>query len=297
MRGNFEHLLQITQNNITEIDLSVYDFCEPAFLLGILSLYTDKKISIKNIDKITNTHVKNYLERCGFFEYIGHNIPLCKTDRNSLIEITAIDQDTIKKVTDMDIVTTKFLQHLSLQKSDFDDLYKTFYWIMRELIDNVLTHSQADFKNKGCLYMMQVFPYTNIINFCVVDNGIGIKESFKDSSYYNPKLGYKYYIDLALQKGVTRDRDIGAGNGLYGTLEIIKATGSELIFYSGDTYCQQKGLDTTYFSNNGFWQGNLLDIKFDISTLNKDVIDNLISKGALVKGLDIEELEHLDDLF
>ncbi len=296
MRGDFNRLTYIIKNNISEIDLSEYDFCEPAFLLWILSLYSDKKISFKNKE---NCIIKNYLERCGFFWFINHSIHINRTDTNSLVEITEINENTDNKpeILEMDRLTTKFLQNLNLKKEEFDDLYKTFYWIMRELIYNVITHSRADFSKKGCLYMMQSFHDSKRINFCVVDNWVWIKESFKDSSYYDPKLGYEYYIDLALQKWVTRDKDVWAGNWLYWTLEIIKATWSELTFYSWDTYCTQKWMDTNYVSWTGFRQWILLDIDFDINNLNKDVIDNLISKWALVKWLDVDELEHLNDLF
>lgn len=296
-KGNLEELLTIIQSNISEIDLSECCFVEPPFLLWLLSLYARKKISFINLEKPLLPAVGNYLERCGFFAFIGHKIAIRKFDRDTLVEITDINGDTTKNVNEMDIVTTKFLQHAQLTKEHFDDLYKTFYRIIWELIDNVLTHSQAQFWNKWCLYMMQFYPSKDYIHFSIVDNGIGIRESFKASYYRDPRLWYEYYIDLAFQKWVTRDKNIGAWNGLYGTMEIIKATWSDLLFYSGDTYCFQKWLDTTYTSWLPFWQGNLLDIKFNIRNLNKDVIDNLISKWALVKGLDIEELKHLDDLF
>lgn len=297
MIWDLENLLKIIENNISTIDLSQYNFVEPAFLVWVLSLYANKKITFINIDKITNIKIKNYLERSGFFSYIDHCVSISKIDRNSLFEVTTIDETTLSKVKEMDMLTTKFLQNLWLSKEDFDDLYKTFYRIMWELIDNVLTHSNSIFSQKWCLYMMQSFPRTNIIHFCVVDNGIWLKESFKDSKYYNPALWYDYYIDLAFQKWVTRDREIWAGNGLYGTLEIIKATWSQLNFVTWDVLCSQNWLDTTYSKIGWFWTWNLLDIRFHINNLNKEVIDNLISKWTLAKGLDVDELDHLNDLF
>lgn len=297
MVGDLNHLLDIIKSNISTVDLSQYIFVEPAFLLWVLSLYANHKLVFINIDKISNIHVKYYLERCGFFSYLGHCIPITKTDTTNLFEITTINENTISKIKEMDILTTKFLQSLWLQQEDFDDLYKTFYWIMWELIDNVMTHSNSVFSQNGCLYMTQVFPKTNIIHFCVVDNGIWIKESFIKSTYYNEALWHEYYIDLALQKWVTRDRSIWAGNWLYGTLEIIKATWSQLNFITWDALCMQNWLDTSYFKIGWFWKWNLLDIKFHINNLNKEIIDNLISKWTLAKGLDVDELDHLNDLF
>jgi len=78
----------------------------------VLSLYANHKLVFINIDKISNIHVKYYLERCGFFSYLGHCIPITKTDTTNLFEITTINENTISKIKEMDILTTKFLQSL-----------------------------------------------------------------------------------------------------------------------------------------------------------------------------------------
>ena len=105
-------------------------------------------------------------------------------------------------------------------------------WCLNEVMDNVLNHSAP--QGNACGYVMvQYVPRSGRLNVCVCDWGIGILKSFEASSY-NPQTT-EDAIRLALSQGVTRDRDVGQGNGLWGLAELIKrAKGGRLLIQSGN---------------------------------------------------------------
>jgi len=300
IRWDFRSLLEILNKEPIVIDLSDYNFFEPIFLIWILSLYGSEKVNITWLDKCDDS-IKNYLERCGFLSFIDNyknKISINKIYSEHLIEITKVNEniDTKEWIINIDVIVTKFFQSLWLNQSTINDLYKTFYWIIRELIYNVIIHSNASFLKNGCFYMMQCYPAKWILQFSLVDNWVWIKKSFEWSKYYDKDLPNKFFIDLAFQKWVTRDKELWAWNWLYWTEEIIKASNSSLTLHTWDTIYNLNWLNKEY-NEAPYWQWLLLDIKFNMNNINSDLIDYLMSKWVLNKGIDVEELEHLEDLF
>jgi Histidine kinase-, DNA gyrase B-, and HSP90-like ATPase. len=91
-----------------------------------------------------------------------------------------------------------------------------FEWSINEVLDNVLQHSSKSFG-----YVMgQVHPKTKHFVFCVYDTGQGIYNSLLSSAVHKPKNPVEALI-LAVKEGVTRDKKIGQGNGLWGLHQIV----------------------------------------------------------------------------
>ncbi|OFX48201.1 MAG: hypothetical protein A2046_08220 [Bacteroidetes bacterium GWA2_30_7] len=91
-----------------------------------------------------------------------------------------------------------------------------FEWSINEVLDNVLQHSSRSFG-----YVMgQVHPKTKHFVFCVYDTGQGIYNSLLSSSVHKPKNPVDA-LKLAVKEGVTRDKKIGQGNGLWGLHQIV----------------------------------------------------------------------------
>ena len=99
-----------------------------------------------------------------------------------------------------------------IERSDF----AAFEWAINELTDNVLTHSQSTI---GGLVQVSTFKKNEKrVEFVVADAGIGIPESLR-SSY--PELSTDTEaLDKAIREGVTRDKSLGQGNGLFGSWQI-----------------------------------------------------------------------------
>ena len=91
-----------------------------------------------------------------------------------------------------------------------------FEWSINEVLDNVLQHSSRSFG-----YVMgQVHPKTKHFAFCVYDTGQGIYNSLLSSLVHKPKTPAEA-LKLAVKEGVTRDKKIGQGNGLWGLHQIV----------------------------------------------------------------------------
>ena len=88
-------------------------------------------------------------------------------------------------------------------------------WCINETLDNVLQHANAE-----CGYIMgQIHKENNLLSICVFDTGQGIYQSLRRSKHrpHEPLDA----ITIALQERVTRDENIGQGNGMWGLTQII----------------------------------------------------------------------------
>lgn len=89
-------------------------------------------------------------------------------------------------------------------------------WAINELTDNVLVHSQSPV---GGLVQVSTFERKKKrVMFIVADAGIGIPNSLRQG---HPELTSDVdALDKAIREGVTRDKKLGQGNGLFGTYQI-----------------------------------------------------------------------------
>lgn len=100
-------------------------------------------------------------------------------------------------------------------------------WGINEMMDNVIQHSQI----KRGFVMAQIQKSNNSINICVFDYGIGIFKSLRRTEH-NPKNAIDA-IMLCVKEGVTRDKEIGQGNGLWGLFNMVAQNNGYLSIISG----------------------------------------------------------------
>jgi anti-sigma regulatory factor (Ser/Thr protein kinase) len=82
-------------------------------------------------------------------------------------------------------------------------------WSLSEIMDNVLVHSESPV---GGFVQLAIFPTAKKLAFTVADAGRGILESLREGI---PALrSDRVAIEEAVRGGVTRNKDIGQGNGL-----------------------------------------------------------------------------------
>ena len=109
-----------------------------------------------------------------------------------------------------------------------DGVLSALDWCLNEVMDNVLQHSQA----KEGYIMAQYHPHSKKVAVCIADSGIGIFGTLLNSKYH-PKSAIDA-ITLAVKEGVTRDPNIGQGNGLWGLLQVVQQNkGGMLTIRSG----------------------------------------------------------------
>jgi hypothetical protein len=95
-------------------------------------------------------------------------------------------------------------------------------------MDNVLNHANSPV---GGFVQLAIFPPTKKIAFTVSDAGRGIRESLQEGipNLYSDRVA----IEQAVRSGVTRNSDVGQGNGLSGSLALATATGGWFRIRSG----------------------------------------------------------------
>ena len=116
---------------------------------------------------------------------------------------------------DIYLLIKSFVEELSQIIVCEKGVLEGFEWSINEVLDNVLQHSGKKFG-----YVMgQVHANSRHFVFCVYDTGQGIYNSLLNSSH-KPKTPVEA-LKLAVQEGVTRDKRIGQGNGLWGLHQIV----------------------------------------------------------------------------
>jgi hypothetical protein len=101
-------------------------------------------------------------------------------------------------------------------------------WCLNEVADNVLNHAST--AEPGWL-QATTYPQKKQVAFVVADTGRGILASLRESF---PELtDAEDAVHKAIQKGITRSRDVGQGNGLAGLIRIAQGARGRVKIHSG----------------------------------------------------------------
>jgi len=100
-------------------------------------------------------------------------------------------------------------------------------WSLNEISDNVLVHAQSEF---GGLVQVTAIRGRKRVEFVVADAGIGIAKSLR--STHHEISSDVDALSKAIQEGVTRDVQLGQGNGLYGSYRIAVTSGGNFSIHS-----------------------------------------------------------------
>lgn len=105
----------------------------------------------------------------------------------------------------------------------------SFEWSIAEITDNVLLHSQSSIG--GLVQLSMYKKVSQRLEFIVVDSGVGIPSTLRQSKL--KITSDTEAIDMSVKEGVTRDRDLGQGNGLFGTYQVCKKSQGRFFLQSG----------------------------------------------------------------
>jgi hypothetical protein len=100
-------------------------------------------------------------------------------------------------------------------------------WAVYEVLDNVSVHASAVLPGLVCA---QFHPNRHRLEVAIVDSGRGIRASLAEA---HPVSDDADAIGKALQRGVTRDPEVGQGNGLAGTRQILEVNKGYFALWSG----------------------------------------------------------------
>lgn len=126
--------------------------------------------------------------------------------------------------------------------SNFDngrEFVPAIEWAVNELVDNIHLHAETPVPGVLCA---QFYPKRHRIDIGICDMGRGLKNSLEESI---PIWGgHGSAISKALERGVTRNKEIGQGNGLSGSLEICRLNQGKFEIWTGDAnFMVQEGVD------------------------------------------------------
>lgn len=124
-------------------------------------------------------------------------------------------------------VLTDALRHFTHNSVYETGVLEGIEWALNEVADNVLIHAGGV---PGWLQLAEQ-PKKGLIEIVVVDCGQGICSSLHQR--FPDLADDREAIQKAVEKGVTRDPEVGQGNGLAGTLRIAIAASGWVNLYSG----------------------------------------------------------------
>jgi hypothetical protein len=152
-----------------------------------------------------------------YLKKISIKAPLRVQENKKLAQKASLDKIwRFDSADDIYLLINSFVVELSQIIVCEKGVLEGFEWSINEVLDNVLQHSNRSFG-----YVMgQVHPKTKHFVFCVYDTGQGIYNSLLSSSVHKPKDPVEA-LKLAVQEGITRDKKIGQGNGLWGLHQIV----------------------------------------------------------------------------
>ena len=166
-----------------------------------------------------------------------------------------------------------------------------FTWGFNEIMDNVIVHSEA---NIGFV-MAQCLKDSKQVQVCIYDYGKGIYNSLSNS-IYRPRNAADA-ISFAIQEGVTRDKRVGQGNGMWGLYNLVTQNNGNLSILSGRgglVYSNTKQKVDTYKDVI------MLSPKQQSTTVSFRLsVDKEISIKKAIKGLEMVDLfvENLENEF
>ncbi len=108
-------------------------------------------------------------------------------------------------------------------------------WAAYEIVDNIVIHAESQTPGVVCA---QYFPARHHLDIAIVDLGRGLKASLETT---RTVAHHGEAVSLALLRGVTRDKEVGQGNGMAGAQEIARRNGGQLRLWTGDMLYQVEG--------------------------------------------------------
>jgi len=212
--------------------------------------------------------------------------PLRVKENKELAQSSSLDKVwRFESADDIYFLINSFVQELSQIIVCEKGVLEGFEWSINEILDNVLQHST---KNFGYV-MGQVHENSKHFVFCVYDTGQGIYNSLLQSEH-KPSTPDEA-LKLAVSEGITRDKKIGQGNGLWGLHQIIIENTGQLNIISNSAAYNLTNKKVSLFPNQPqlpYDNGTTVDFQLDYS---KEISISKALGGYEPVNLKMESLE------
>jgi len=159
-------------------------------------------------------------------------------------------------------------------------------WALNEITDNVMNHAESPV---GGLAQLVNYKKAGRVEFVVADPGIGIPASLRRG---RPEIrSESEALEQAVREGVTGDRSLGQGNGLFGTFEVSQVGSGYLHVHSAFA-----ALD--YRSGNLHARPQQIPFKGTLVVAALDVSDpDALGAALRIGGRRYEPLDYIESHF
>jgi hypothetical protein len=169
-------------------------------------------------------------------------------------------------------------------------LLQSLEWCLHEMMDNVIQHASPTIGAQHGYVMCQIHEQNQRVALCVYDYGQGIYNSLK-----NHPLAPQSCVDaitMAIREGVTRDKKIGQGNGLWGLQKIIQLNAGSLTILSGKGCLMFDGTEVSQNSDQRYldWDHHSTTVDFQLNCNIRVSIAEALN-GCEPANLHIEQME------
>jgi anti-anti-sigma regulatory factor len=192
--------------------------------------------------------IEYYKVNRGFlFSYT--NVPDFLVHTRTLDPVDAISDDThhrdplnvvwkFSSAEEVQSLVDAYLDAVSRSAACQSGVIQGLEWCLNEVMDNVLQHAAT---THGYV-IGQIHSTSQHIAICIYDHGQGIFNSLRTSAHL-PSDAVDA-ITIALKEGVTRDQNIGQGNGMWGLNNIVHSNSGLLNITSGSGFVGIRPNDT-----------------------------------------------------
>jgi hypothetical protein len=199
---------------------------------------------------------RRYLSRMNLFEHLEVPYEEDFQRRDATGRFTPIR--LIEGASDVEPTTNEILELVLHQFENAQEFVPALEWVVYETIDNIRLHADTSVPGAVCA---QYFPSKHRMNVAICDVGQGITSSLK--SQLEPWEGTGDAIKKALERGVTRDKEVGQGNGLPGALEIAKANEGTFRLWTNDVVYDIEDGEEKGFQKRPSVDGTGVVVRFD----------------------------------
>lgn len=215
-----------------QIILELSGFVKPRHL-GLLSSWVlEMREKGSQFSILAPSDLTIYLARMGFYQILGITPPNIQhhPDAGRFVPI-----QLIRNAEDQKVAVDALCELIMMQFENADEILPSFEWAVNEVTDNILNHAQS--QTPGVMFA-QYYPEAKKIEIVIVDQGLGLYRTLQQT--HQPANDVAA-INLALTRGVTRDPEIGQGNGLAGTEYIANKNEGFLLLWTGTAYMLNTG--------------------------------------------------------
>lgn len=133
-----------------------------------------------------------------------------------------------------------------------------------ELETNVKQHAKVD----DYWMLAQYWKATNICEICILDTGIGYRESYRGTPH--EVATHKEAIENAL-RGISSKWEDGRGHGIPGILKMfVEGYKGELIIFTGNMILCHSSDGAVFFKSKFNWQGVMAGIIFNVKPIRSE---------------------------